>query len=210
MAKSRIGTDEAGKGDYFGYLVVAGVYVNPKTEKLLKYYGVRDSKRLSDNRIADIAKLIKKSCPYDIVKISPKRYNSLYAKLQNLNVLMAWAHARVIENLLLKVKCNLVVSDQFGDKKFLEDRLMNEGRKIKLVQKFKAESDIAVAAASILAREYFLKSLARLSVKHKMKLPRGATHVVAAGRDLVKEHGSDILDETAKKHFKTSNKILKP
>ncbi|MFH0860326.1 MAG: ribonuclease HIII [Candidatus Altiarchaeota archaeon] len=209
MAEGRIGTDEAGKGDYFGYLVVAGVYADAEIEKTLKHYGVKDSKMLSDRRVNEIAKLVRRTCQHDIVRISPKKYNQLYDKLGNMNLILAWAHARAIENLLPKVKCDTVISDQFGDRKFLEEKLMEEGRKVRLIQKFRAESDTAVAAASILARDYYLSSLKRLSQRYGIELPKGSTHVMEAGRELVKKHGQEVLDEIAKKHFKTTSTILR-
>src|SRR4029077_1213327 len=93
-----IGTDEAGKGDFFGPLVVAGVYATEATAILLRQIGVRDSKTLSDKRIAEIGVEIRQTCPVNVVAIGPDRYNEMYAKIRNLNRLLAWAHARVIEN----------------------------------------------------------------------------------------------------------------
>lgn len=203
----RIGTDEAGKGDYFGYLVVSGVFVDSGSEELLVKDGVRDSKLLSDTAVETLAKKIKRRCVHDIVGISPSRYNHLYSELSNLNILLAWAHARTIENMLEKVECNLVISDQFGNKRFLEDSLMEKGRKVRLIQRPKAEDDIAVACASILARAYYLKSLKGLSKEYDMKLPKGASNVVDVGKKLVGRYGREVLDKVAKVHFKTTKEI---
>lgn len=203
----RIGTDEAGKGDFFGYLTVAGVYVDGATEEKLKRASVRDSKTLSDKKVVNLEKLVKKTCPHDVVKISPERYNKLYAEVKNLNKLLGWAHARAIENLLHKVECGIVISDQFGDKKFIEERLMEKGRKVRLIQKTHAESDIAVAAASILARAEFLRSLEKLSNYSGFRLPKGATNVTETAKKISKKYGIDFLDKVAKTHFKTMEKI---
>jgi ribonuclease HIII len=203
----RIGTDESGKGDFFGYLIVAGVYVDEATEKKLANSKVRDSKTLSNRQIAAIESIIKKTCPYDVVKISPEKYNKLYSEFKNLNKLLGWAHARAIENMLHKVDCNTVISDQFGDRKFLEDKLMEKGRKINLIQKPHAESDMAVAAASILARAEFVRSLETLSAYSGFELPKGATTVVETAKNILKKHGREFLNKVAKTHFKTMEKI---
>ncbi|MFH1125838.1 MAG: ribonuclease HIII [Candidatus Altiarchaeota archaeon] len=203
----RIGTDEAGKGDFFGYLTVAGAYVDEKTAAELVAAGVRDSKTLSDNRVMSLEKLVKERCKHDVVRISPEKYNKLYLKVGNLNKLLGWAHARVIENLLQKVDCKTVISDQFGDKEFLEGRLMEKGRTINLIQKPHAEEDVAVAAASILARAEFLRSLERLSTQIGFRLPKGATNVIETARKISEKYGIEFLSKVAKTHFKTMEKI---
>jgi ribonuclease HIII len=203
----RIGTDEAGKGDFFGYLTAAGVYVSDKTAELLACQGVKDSKKLSDRQIFILEEFVKKTCPHEVVKISPEKYNQLYSKLENLNKLLGWAHARVIENLLSKVECMLVISDQFGDKNFLEERLMEKGRKVKLVQKTHAESDVAVAAASILARAEFLRTLEGLSNYSGFKLPKGATNVIDTAKKISSKKGREFLNKVAKTHFKIMEQV---
>lgn len=204
----RIGTDESGKGDFFGYLTVAGVYVDDATEVFLAGRGVRDSKKLSDKRVMALEEVVKKTCPYDVVRISPEKYNKLYSKTKNLNRLLGWAHARAIENMLRKVDCGMVIADQFGDKKFIEESLMKEGRKVTLVQMPRAEKDAAVAAASILARAEFLRSLKNLSGYAGFTLPKGASNVLDAAKRVYMEHGREFLDKVAKTHFKTMEKLL--
>jgi len=207
--KPRIGTDEAGKGDYFGPLVVSGVYVGRDVEEKLISLGVRDSKTLGDRAIKGMAKEIKKICLSDVVSISPKKYNELYSEIKNLNKLLAWAHGRVIENLLENTDCDLVVSDQFGEKRFLEERLMERGRQVEVVQRPRAEDDLAVAAASILSRESYLAERKKLSDKFGVKFPGSAgKSVVEVGRQFIKTHGEDHLFEVAKLHFKTTDQIL--
>jgi len=207
MMDCRIGTDEAGKGDFFGYLTVAGVYVDDKKAKALLKEGVRDSKKLSDRQVNTLEKLIRRTCPHDVVKISPEKYNKLYQRMRNLNKLLGWAHARVIENMLGKVECDTVISDQFGDKRFIEERLMDEGRKVSLIQRPRGESDTAVAAASILARAEFLRGLESLSGVCGFKLPKGSTNVVDAAKKVSEKHGKDFLEKVAKTHFKTMKEV---
>ena len=177
-ARGHMGTDESGKGDYFGPLVAAGVYVPDGQEAVLRECGIRDSKRVSDNRVRELAEIIMQGYTHSIVAIGPEKYNELYSKFRNLNRLLAWAHSRVIENILQEVPCTRVITDQFGDKLFVENALMKRGRSIELVQKHRAEEDIAVAAASILARSEFLRRLYSLSQEADMELPKGASPLV--------------------------------
>ena len=207
--KGHIGTDESGKGDYFGPLVVAGVFVPEEQQNVLKELGIRDSKKISDNRIRELATLLKKGYKHSLVAIGPERYNELYTKLRNLNKILAWAHSRAIENILEEVNCSVAVTDQFGDKSFVLNALMKKGREIELIQRPKAEEDLAVAAASILARAEFLRRLYFLSQDVGMDLPKGSSSLVDdAGLRLVKLHKVEILDKVAKKHFKITRRIL--
>ena len=201
-----IGVDESGKGDYFGYLVVAAVYVDDN-ENLLKDMGVRDSKMITDMKIIELDKQIRKTCKYDVVKISPERYNMIYKKFKSLNKLLAWGHARAIENLLGKVDCDLVITDKFGDEKFLREALFEKSKKIKIIQRTKAESDTAVAAASIIARAEFLRTLRQLGRMVGFVLPKGATHVEDAAREISKKYGKDMLSNVAKMHFKITKRL---
>ena len=207
--KGHIGTDESGKGDYFGPLVVAGVFILDEQQKVLAELGVKDSKRLSDNRVREFADLIKRGYKHSLVVIGPEKYNELYSKLRNLNRILAWAHSRAIENLLEEVHCTLAVTDQFGDKMYVLNALMKRGRNIELIQRPKAEEDLAVAAASILARAEFLKRLYFLSQDIGINLPKGSPpFVVETGIELAKVHGVQVLDKVAKKHFKITKRIM--
>jgi ribonuclease HIII len=204
-----IGIDESGKGDYFGPLVVAGVYLEPDQVPDLLLLGIKDSKQLSDRRALTLADELSSKVLSSIVAIGPKRYNELYEKMKNLNKLLAWAHARVLENLLQQVDCSRALSDQFGDERFILNALMEKGKKIRLEQRPKAESDPAVAAASILARAEFLRRLQKLSLEAGITLPKGASSLVEdAARMLVKRKGQQILQSFAKWHFRTTKTIL--
>ena len=206
----RIGLDESGKGDYFGPLVIAGVFVDINTEDKLIALGVRDSKELNDNRILALGEQIKALCPHMVVPIEPTRYNELYAKVKNLNRLLAWGHAWTLENLLEKVSCDLAIVDKFGDDTYVRAALQEKGRQITVIQQTHAEADIAVAAASILARARFVQYMEQLSRKVGKTLPKGASDpsIVTTGRELVAEFGKDVLNEVAKLHFKTTEVIL--
>ncbi len=207
--QGHIGTDESGKGDYFGPLVAAGVFLPEGQDKVLTELGVKDSKRISDNRIRELSKQIRDGYIHSIVAIGPERYNELYLNLRNLNRLLAWAHSRVIENILEEVPCTLAVTDQFGDRSFVLNALMKKGRNIELIQRTKAEEDTAVAAASILARDEFLKRLYYLSKDFKVELPKGSSpRSEEAGVELVRRFGAEVLNRVAKRHFKLTRRIL--
>jgi ribonuclease HIII len=206
----RIGIDESGKGDYFGPLVVAAVFVDATTQGELALMQVRDSKKVSDGRVLELAPDIKTICPHSVIAIGPQKYNELYAKIKNLNRLLAWGHAKALENLLERgVVCERAISDQFGDERLILNALQEKGRKIVLEQRTKAESDLAVAAASVLARAEFLLRLKRLSDEVGTTLPKGASPAVElAARMIIKKHGRERLDSVAKLHFKTTQAVL--
>jgi len=210
----RLGVDESGKGDFFGPLCVAGVYINDSVIKAWEDAGIRDSKNISsDKRIGDLAKLIRETegCVSTVVPIGNEAYNRLYSKMKSVNTLLAWGHARVIENLMLqKHRMNpppvRAISDQFASNKdVVAKALMSLGREIELVQRHKAEEDLAVAAASILARDEFVKRLANLEKEFGMELPKGASAAVdAAAKEFVVKHGAENLVKVAKVHFRTA------
>ena len=212
MFEPHFGVDESGKGDFFGPLVVAGVYVDRGIARKLIDAGVQDSKRIgSDARIRAFAETIRKSTAglIETVLIGPERYNELYQKFGNLNKLLGWGHARVIENLLAKKSdCPRALSDQFADARVIEQSLLRHGRKIDIEQRTKAESDIAVAAASILAREAFINWLERRGKELGLRLERGVSaNVKEAAKKLVEMNGPQVLRGLAKVHFRTAHEI---
>lgn len=208
------GIDESGKGDFFGPLVIAGAYVDRDIARALKDAGIQDSKNIgSDKKIRDLAAIIRRTkTPQTVIMIGPERYNQLFAKFGNLNKLLAWGHARAIENLCeLRPDCPRALSDKFADERLIRHALMEKGKTLKLDQRTKAESDYAVAAASILAREKFIDWLKKTGDELDLLLPRGASaQVKAAARTLVRGKGLDILEKVAKTHFKTASEILFP
>jgi ribonuclease HIII len=209
--RTHIGIDESGKGDFFGPLVIAGVCIEPDDEMALVKAGVKDSKLISDGQVLTIAEKIRTLVSdkrYDVIHMGCEKYNELYGRIHNLNRLLAWGHARVLENLLEKSPCSLAVCDQFGDERYINSALMEKGRAITLIQMHRAEADLAVAAASILARDTFLRKLKELSEKYGITLPKGATHVIEPGKTFVAAHGQAELVKVAKLHFKTTEKVI--
>lgn len=204
------GVDESGKGDFFGPLVISGVYVDRGIARKLLDSGVVDSKRIgSDSRIRALADTIRQSSLglMETVLIGPAKYNELYEKFGNLNKLLGWGHARVIENLLTKKSdCPRALSDQFADARVVEQSLLRHGRKIDIEQRPRAESDIAVAAASILAREAFINWLERKGKEIGLRLERGTSaSVKETAKKLVEMNGPDALRTVAKTHFRTAH-----
>lgn len=208
-----MGIDESGKGDFFGPLVIASAYVDEELVNKLREMGVRDSKKISSDNVAlnmarDIRKLLGDRCA--LVTIGPRAYNRMYTKIGNVNKMLAWGHARAIENLLEKVPdCPRALSDKFGPTHQIERALLDKGQKIKLDQRTKAESDPAVAAASILARAGFVYALKKMGKEYGIDVPKGASDKVRREAEkLVADKGPGILLDTAKCHFQTTDKVL--
>jgi ribonuclease HIII len=213
MFEPHFGIDESGKGDFFGPLVIAGVYVDREIARRLLSLGVTDSKKIgSDKKIRQLADEIDQTpgLAANVVLIGPEKYNFLYEKFSNLNDLLAWGHARVIENLLLlKPDCKRSLSDKFANERVIQRALMKQAREIQIDQQTKAESDIAVAAASILARDKFVRWMEIRSKALGITLPKGVSAAVkSAARAVIEKGGRDALQAIAKMHFRTSAEVL--
>ncbi|MBV9299669.1 MAG: ribonuclease HIII [Verrucomicrobia bacterium] len=213
MFEPHFGIDESGKGDFFGPLVIAGVYVDREIARRLLSLGVTDSKKIgSDRKIRQLCDEIDKTpgLAANIVLIGPEKYNLLYEKFANLNDLLAWGHARVIENLLqLRPECKRSLSDKFANERVIRRALLKRAREIQIDQQTKAESDIAVAAASILAREKFVRWMDDRGKVMGIALPKGVSATVkSAARAVVEKGGRDSLRTVAKMHFRTSSEVL--
>lgn len=211
-----IGTDESGKGDYFGPLVVAGFFTNVEVNSMLCNIGVKDSKKLEDGRILEIADIITREFPDRIMisNIFPERYNELYSHFsmqgKNLNFLLAWGHSQVIEKLLEKnQKAEGVLADQFGDSSYIEKSLLEKGRKLEIMQATRAEQDMAVAASSIIARSEFLKWLDFNKKVLNIEIPKGADEEAKKSALMIaRSVGIMELKKYVKLHFKTTKEIL--
>ena len=207
------GIDESGKGDFFGPLVIAGAYTDATIARRLIEAGIMDSKRVtSAARIRQLAAVIRATpgCTTAVISIGPERYNSMHASFKNLNRLLAWGHARAIETLAAaRPDCPRTLSDQFARPEVLQRALKEKGLTIQLEQRTKGESDTAVAAASILARERFIDWMDQTSAACGIKLPLGASDaVIQAARELVARDGPEVLAKVAKLHFKTTGAVL--
>jgi ribonuclease HIII len=210
------GVDESGKGDYFGPLVSAAVVVTPHAAAELAAAGVQDSKRLTDKRVAKLAPLIRELAQYEVTTLEPERYNDYYAQAREqgmrLNQVLAWAHVESLRALLARdVGFAYAIVDQFADKRVVETAAAPHTGDLRIVQFHRAEADIAVAAASVLARKGFIDWLERESIARGIELPRGAwDRAIDAARELVARDGEDVLRKVAKLHFATTGKVIGP
>lgn len=212
MFEPHFGIDESGKGDFFGPLVIAGVFTDRAIARAFLEAGIQDSKRIgSDAKIHAFAKLIRQTpgVAFEIVLVGPEKYNELYAKFENLNTLLGWGHARVIENLLAKrPDCSRALSDKFADAGVIERALLQRGTEIQIEQRTRAESDLAVAAASILAREAFIDWLDFAGKRAGFSLGRGVSAPIKeTARKIVERDGAAALRKFAKVHFRTASEV---
>ncbi len=209
------GIDESGKGEFFGPLVFACCYIDghDMARRLLEA-GVTDSKKYTtDNKVCTMANLVRKevSGNFNIITLMPETYNRLYASIGNLDRLMAWGHAKTLENVLEIVpSCPRAISDQFDmTGQAVPHALLERGKRIKLEQYPKAEADVAVAAASILARAELIRRRMDLSEQLGIQLPKGAdTKVVETAYLIAQQGGAELLAKYAKMHFNIAKKAL--
>ncbi len=203
-----IGTDESGKGDIFGPLVVAAVYVNERTKSELKRIGVKDSKMLSRNEILTLAKKIEKIIDnnFIITELLPDKYNKLYEEFGNLNKLLGYVHSETIEHLLQKVNCNTVIIDKFGPQDLEIEGNFNF-RNVQFLKYSKGERYTAVAAASILARARMEEWFEKNKINGK-NIPKGASlEAERFLKELLKNTDKKKLTNYIKLHFKSIKKF---
>eukprot|EP01051_Picozoa_sp_SAG22_P005413 SAG22_NODE_320_length_12472_cov_2.764002_6_plen_317_part_00 len=204
-----IGIDESGKGDYFGPLVIAGVYLGKKQREILEVLGVKDSKVLEDKQCLELAPQIKAACPYSLITMGNHSYNELYEKMQNLNHILSWGHAKAIENVLVQQPCDTALSDKFAPQTLIQAALFNKGIKIKLIERTKAESHLAVAAASVVARATYLEEMQKMAKIYQQKFPKGCSDkTLSMAKAFYDKHGKDELACVAKLHFKFTEIIM--
>lgn len=199
-----IGSDECGKGDFFGPLVVCAVRLDPDQARKLASSGVVDSKKLTDDRALQLGAALRKVLPYSIQRLDPPRYNQVYAKVRNVNLLLADLHAAAIRELASPGMHVLI--DQFAKTDLFAARLGD--LKLHIEQRPRAEANLAVAAASIIARAEFLVCLDELSSAATVKLRKGAGYPTDdSGVEYARLHGFDALRDVAKLHFKNADKV---
>lgn len=204
-----IGVDESGKGDFFGPLVIAAFLAPQRAEAKLAEMGVRDSKRISDNVILKLDERLRAAFPSALIVYTPGDYNRIYDDIRNLNKLLAQGHARAICEILNDSQADKAISDKFGKTKLIVDELKKRSQTIKLETKVRGESVLQVAAASIIARAAFVREMAELSRRFDCEIPKGASSQVdRAGREIVKQHGVEVLAEMAKLHFKNYQRVV--
>ena len=222
LFSAHAGSDESGKGDYFGPLVVCCAYTDEKLSEEMRKLGVKDCKQMTDKAVLAAGAALRNllgPTGYAVVKLGPAAYNRLYAKIKNINRMLAWAHGTAIEELLEKRSgCDRVVVDQFAPTEATIRRaLKTRGKAAKVEQRHKAESDIAVAAASVIARELFIRACQDMgrecfgeSDEAQEKIPLGSSdpRVRALAEEMVRKNGPVWLMNHCKAHFQTTDKVL--
>lgn len=209
---STIGSDEVGTGDYFGPIIVAATYVSKENIKLLDDLGVRDSKKISDDKIIEIAPKIMKNIPYFAYSLDNLEYNNLSEENQNMNKIKAILHNKALISLLKKDNYDykMIVIDQFCYPKNFYGYISNAKEKItKVTFMTKAEDQvISVAAASIICRYLFLKKMDEMSKELGITIPKGAgENVDTVAKDLLNKLGEEKLKKYVKYNFKNTKKI---
>ncbi len=206
---ARIGLDESGKGDFLGPLCLAGIFVEKGQIQTLLKLGVKDSKKLENKKILEISQELKKKFPHKILILFPSTYNRLYQKFHNLNILLAWGHCTVLEELSTRTGCKKAILDQFAAPGLVDSIVKKKKLDVSLTQRVRAEEDPVVAAASILARAAFVEGIQKLEEETNLTLPKGASsQVTEAAKKAVKVHGPTILEKISKTHFKTTQVVL--
>ena len=222
LFSAHAGSDESGKGDYFGPLVVCCAYTDERLSAEMQKLGVKDCKQMTDATVLTVGAALRRllgSSGYAVVKLGPSAYNRLYAKMRNINRMLAWAHGTAIEELLEKRPgCTRVVVDQFAPTEATIRRALKpRGKAATVEQRHKAESDIAVAAASVIARELFIRACLDMgkecfgeNADEQDKIPLGSSdpRVRELAGKMVEKNGPVWLMNHCKAHFQTTDKVL--
>lgn len=204
-----IGSDEVGTGDYFGPIVVTATYVTKDDIPFLEELGVKDSKKLTDDKILEIVPKIIKKIPYECIILSNKEYNENYNADMNMNKVKAVLHNKVLSKMVNKYQADYVVVDQFANPYVYYNYLKgtNYVRNITFITKAE-DKCLSVACASLISRFVFLKEFDKLGEKLGVFLIKGASDKVdELGLRIVNKFGFDKLTNIAKLNFKNTEKI---
>lgn len=210
--ESSVGSDEVGTGDYFGPLVVTASYVSKENITYMQDLGVRDSKKLTDDKIIKIAPELIKKIPHTTIILSNKEYNDYHSTDTNMNKIKAILHNKCLLSVIKKDNVNYskIVVDQFEPPKSYYTHISKAPERVtNITFMTKAEDQcMSVAASSIISRYIFLREMKKLNDRFNIEMPLGASTLVdEVGATLVKKHGKDILNEIAKLNFKNTEKI---
>lgn len=208
MPYLRAGSDESGKGDFFGSLVVAATVVDREAISKLNIFGVKDCKLLADKKILELEKVIKDTVlAYSVLDLKPKFYNQRYREIiaagGKLNQLLASGHIRALSQVLQQQpECKYAIIDQFTQSKICIIELKKKFPQCEVFQMPRAEVDMAVAAASVLARARFLHTMKEMSDEVGVLLPKGSGSIVTeTARNLAARIGKEALENYVKIHF---------
>lgn len=211
---SSIGSDEVGTGDYFGPIVVTASFVKNEDIPYLEELGIKDSKKLTDEKILDIAPKVAKKISYKSLILSNQEYNEKHGSNNNMNKIKAIMHNKVLYQMVqeTKEKYDYIIVDEFAR----ENRYYDYIKDMKEIQRgitfmTKAEDkNLAVACSSVISRYIFLKEFDKLSDSLHIPIPKGAgPNVDVIGEEIVDKYGQDKLKEVAKLNFANTERILK-
>lgn len=218
LTKDEIGMDEVGVGDYYGGLVVCAVFLSKDDYKKINSLDIKDSKKLSDKQIINIAQKLINIVNFEVCQIFPNEYNYLYEKFKNTHIIKTILHNNAVTNLIIKNKINKsttnIILDEYVSQNNYYKYLINANiQNITQINEFKTKAEsqhISVACASIIARYYFLKQIETLSRKVGIELPLGAWNdkVKDVSTLILNEYGYDKLNELVKIHFKNTKKLI--
>ena len=211
---SSIGSDEVGTGDYFGPIVVTSCYVNKENIPYLESLGIKDSKKLDDNKILKIAPEIIKKIPYKSIILTNSEYNDKYNDSYNINKIKAIMHNKVLFQMVgsINEKYDYIIVDEFAREQRYYDYIKespNIQRGITFMTKAE-DKNLAVACASVISRYIFIKEFDKLSDSIHIPLPKGAgSNVDTIGMEVVEKYGKEKLHDIAKLNFKNTERILR-
>lgn len=209
---SSVGSDEVGTGDYYGPIVVTASYVNKDDIPFLTELGVKDSKKLSDERILKIVPKIIKKIKYKTIMLSNKEYNKNYGKDMNMNKIKAVLHNKVLTEMVKDNEYDYIVVDQFEPESSYYKHLSEVPSPLKGITFITKAEDkcLSVACSSLISRYIFVKEIDKLGDKYGIFLPKGANYYVEdVGIKLVEKYGVNVLKEVAKLNFSNTDRILK-
>ena len=208
---STIGSDEVGTGDYFGPIVVTATFVAKENIPFLEELGVKDSKKMTDDKILEVVPKIIKTIPYESIILSNKEYNEKYNSDINMNKIKAILHNKALMTIKNKEQnYDYIVVDQFAEPYVYFNYLKSSSNVVRNITFMTKAEDkcLSVACASIISRYIFLKEFDKLSKSLEMNLLKGASDKVdEQGLTIVKKYGIDKLSEIAKLNFKNTEKI---
>ena len=211
---SSIGSDEVGTGDYFGPIIVTSCYVNKENIPYLESLGIKDSKKLDDNKILKIAPEIIKKIPYKSIILTNSEYNDKYNDSYNINKIKAIMHNKVLFQMVgsINEKYDYIIVDEFAREQRYYDYIKespNIQRGITFMTKAE-DKNLAVACASVISRYIFIKEFDKLSDSIHIPLPKGAgSNVDTIGMEVVEKYGKEKLHDIAKLNFKNTERILR-
>lgn len=212
-----VGCDEAGKGEFFGPLVLAACYIPIEMRDEIVGLGVDDSKKLTDDKIITIVEKLQEKVLFELNIVNPGRLNQRWRKIKNISEIMAQEYAVIIKKVSNEIgdfkKQGAIVVDRFTKISSRMEKSLDEvgismgGDGVKCVQIPNGERYLSVAVASVLARAKYLEVMNDYELEYERKFPRGYSGVVEFSEKFIEDFGSEVFQSVAKTFFKTSDAV---